>query len=102
MSSHGEEHAHPGPKTYAKIAVVLTAITAVEVLVFYIDALKNYLVPILAVLSAIKFYLVASYYMHLKFDNKVFTRLLIGGIVLAFAIMLWLLALFTYSHPIGV
>ena len=99
--SHSEEHAHPGPKTYIKIAVILTAITAVEVLVFYVDSLKSYLVPILAVLSAIKFYLVAAYYMHLKFDSKIFTRLLVGGIVLAFGIMLWLLALYTFAHPIG-
>lgn len=101
VAHHQEEgHNHPGPKTYAIIAVVLSVITAVEVWVFYIPALESVLVPILAVLSAAKFALVVMFYMHLKFDNPVYTRLLVGGIILAFGIMLWLLALFSYSHPL--
>ena len=101
VAHHQEEgHNHPGPKTYAIIAVVLSVITAVEVWVFYVDTLRETLVPILTVLSAAKFSLVAMFYMHLKFDNPVYTRLLIAGLVIGFGIMLWLLALFTYSHPL--
>jgi cytochrome c oxidase subunit 4 len=97
--AHGEAANHPTPKTYAKVALVLTILTMVEVWVFYVDALRVTLVPILIVLSAIKFSLVAMFYMHLKFDHPVFSRLLLSGIVIAFGVFLWLLALFTYSHP---
>lgn len=111
MSEHAEHSAHmhvepggkphPGPKTYAIVAIILTVVTALEVWVFYIEALRPLLVPILAVLSAGKFALVAMFYMHLRYDNPVYVRFLMGGMVIAFGVMLWLLALFTYSHPIG-
>ena len=98
--AHGADHEHPGPKTYAKIAVILTAITAFEVWAFYVKELKFMLVPLLVILSAVKFSLVAMFYMHLKFDHPVFTRLLVAGMVLAFGTFLALLALFTWSHPL--
>lgn len=98
---HGGDISHPTPKTYAIIAVILTVVTAIEVWVFYIEALKPMLVPILGVLSTGKFALVVMFYMHLKFDHKVFSRLLITGIILAFGTFLALLLLFNYSHPFG-
>lgn len=98
---HGaHEHAHPGPKTYAKIAVILTLLTVLEVWVFYLPAMRPMLVPVLVVLSAAKFSLVVMFYMHLKFDHPVFTRILLGGVVIAFGVFLWVLALFTFSHPL--
>ncbi len=102
MSDHAPAvaHEHPTPKTYAKIAVVLCAITVVEVWVFYVENLRSLLVPILVVLSAVKFSLVVMFYMHLKFDHPVFKRLLTVGVGLGFSVFLALLALFTFSHPI--
>jgi cytochrome c oxidase subunit 4 len=97
---HAQEHTHPGPKTYAKIAVILTLLTVLEVWVFYIPAMRVALVPVLVVLSAAKFTLVVMFYMHLKFDHPAFTRILLGGVVIAFGVFLWLLALFVYSHPL--
>jgi cytochrome c oxidase subunit IV len=67
---HAEEHAHPGPRKYVMIATILTVITAIEVAVYYVPALEAALVYILLALSALKFALVVSFYMHLKFDNK--------------------------------
>jgi cytochrome c oxidase subunit IV len=99
--AHPEVHEHPGPKTYAKIAVVLTLITALEVWVFYLPAMHFALVPVLAVLSGTKFTLVVMFYMHLKFDHPAFRRILLGGVVIAFGVFLWLVALFAYSHPLG-
>ncbi len=96
---HAHEHAHPGPATYAKVAGLLTFITALEVWVFYMPAMRPVLVPVLAVMSAIKFSLVVMFYMHLKFDHPAFTRVLLGGVFIAFGVFLWLLALFTFSHP---
>ena len=99
--SHVVEVEHPGPKTYAIIAVILCVITLIEFGAFYQEALKGILVPLLIVLSVIKFALVAMFYMHLKFDHPIFRTILIGGVTLGFGAMLWLLALFTFSHPIS-
>ena len=91
---------HPGPAAYAKIAVVLTAITLIEFGAFYVEAIKPIFVPLLTILSVAKVFLVAGYYMHLKFDNKVFTYLLLCGIFIATGVMFSLMALFFYAHPI--
>ena len=98
---HAGDISHPTPKTYAIIAVILSVVTAIELWVYYIEALRSLLIPILAVLSTGKFALVVMFYMHLKFDHKVFSRLLILGVILAFATFLALLALFKFSHPFG-
>ncbi|NIP74317.1 MAG: cytochrome C oxidase subunit IV, partial [Gammaproteobacteria bacterium] len=106
MSAHSteehtsEEHEHPGPKTYAVVAAVLTIITITEVYIFFLPDFawkRLLLVTGLTMLSAAKFVLVVMFYMHLKYDHPVFRRVLVGGIVIAFGVMLWVLALFTFS-----
>ncbi len=99
VESHPEEVEHPKPLTYAKIALVLTVVTAIEVVVFYIEAMQPVLIPVLGALSALKFALVVMFYMHLKFDHHVFTRVLLLGIMLAMGVYLALLGLFFFSHP---
>ncbi len=74
--------AHPGPLEYVKIGLILAVITAVEVGIYYIEAIEDALVPILIVLSALKFTLVVMWFMHLKFDNRLFSWLLVGGLAL--------------------
>lgn len=93
-------HEHPGPMTYAKVAALLTAITALEVWVFYLPIPHDVMVPVLILLSATKFVLVAMFYMHLKYDHSAFRKVLLGGAFVAFAVFLWILALFTFSLPI--
>jgi len=68
MSEQGTAHATTG--TYLRIAAVLVMITLIEVGVFYVPAFQGVLVPVLLVLSAVKFTLVVMFYMHLKFDNR--------------------------------
>lgn len=94
-AEHTTEHAHPGAKEYLAIATVLVVITAVEVAVFYIPALKPVIVPLLLVLSAVKFALVAAFYMHLKFDHRLFTWLFVMPMLLATFVILALLKLFS-------
>jgi cytochrome c oxidase subunit 4 len=60
--------------------------------------LKPMLAPILLTLSALKFALVAMFYMHLKFDNRLFSWVFVGPLCFAAAIILALLALFSVSH----
>lgn len=90
---HGQE-AHVENRTYVLIGVVLGILTAMEVMVFYVDALQPLLVPILMVLMVAKFALVAMFYMHLKFDSTVLTGILGWGLVVALSIILALMALF--------
>ena len=95
---------HPGPLKYAVIAVILSAITLVEFGSFYVEWLteaKGVFVTMLIVLSAIKFALVAMFYMHLKFDHGIFTRLLVTGMILATVILFVLLGLFFLAHPVN-
>ena len=98
MSEHDPqnsgEQAHPSGKVYAGIAVILTVVTAIEVAVFYIPALSSVLVPILLLLSAGKFALVAMWYMHLKFDSRLFSWLFFLPMLLALFMILALLKLF--------
>ena len=91
---HSSEHGHPGAKEYLAIAVLLTVITAVEVAVFYLPAMKPALVPTLLVLSALKFTMVAMFYMHLKFDHRLFSWLFVVPMILAALVILALLKLF--------
>jgi cytochrome c oxidase subunit IV len=79
---HGE-HAHPSESQYVKVALILATITGIEVAVYYISGLKRVLVPILLVLAVTKFSMVALWFMHLRFDSKLFRRLFVTGIVLA-------------------
>ena len=88
------ESSHPTPMTYIVIAVILTVITAVEVAVVYMEGLRPLLIPILLVLSAAKFVIVVGFYMHLKFDARLFTTMFTGGFLLAVAVLLALIALF--------
>ena len=94
MSQPAPHHAPPPVRTYLLIAAVLAVITAVEISVFYVTWLVRFLVPILIVLSAAKFALVVMFFMHLRFDSRVFSGLFVGPLVLAVSIVLALMALF--------
>ena len=87
---------HPTAFTYFKVAMILSAITALEVGVFYLEGLGHGIIPILVVLSGAKFALVAMFYMHLRYDAKLFSGLFVGGLTLAFGVGLSLLALFQF------
>ena len=88
---HGER-AHPGPAEYIKIGLILAVITAVEVAVYYIDALEDVLIPILIVLSALKFSMVVMWFMHLRFDNRLFSTFFVGGLMLVATLFVIVLA----------
>mgnify|MGYP001764376260 CR=1 FL=1 len=79
-------HAHPSALEYAQIGVVLAAVTAVEVGLYYLDIAHDLLVVLLIVLSAAKFSLVVLWFMHLKFDNRLFSQLFVGGFLLALSV----------------
>jgi len=94
--AHDEAH-HPGWSTYWKVAVILTVITAVEVSAYYIPAWENswVYVPSMLIMSGVKFYIVVMYYMHLKYDHKLFRSLFTGPLVVAMITLVGLLFLFS-------
>src|ERR1700678_1966720 len=100
----GQVH-HPGAATYLIIAAFLVVLTAMEITVFYVHALRPVLVPVLIVLAAAKFAMVAMFYMHLKYDGWLLTGVFVFPLMVATVLMVSLILLFTYlSHhmaPIG-
>ena len=93
MSEHGAG-AHASTATYLRIAAILVMITLIEVGVFYVPTFQAILVPLLLVLSAVKFSLVVMFYMHLKFDNRFFAFLFGGPLLLGIAVVVSLLFIF--------
>ncbi len=85
---------HPGPRAYVGVAIVLSIITALEVAIYYVEGLRSWLVPLLLFFSAIKFFLVVMWFMHLRFDSKIFRRLFVTGLVLALVVFAIVLATF--------
>lgn|SRR5690554_4468156 len=86
--------AHPGSRTYVMIGVILAVLTAAEVAAFFIDALAPVLAYILVVLSAAKFFLVIGYYMHLKFDHRIFSLVFYAPMILALGMVIGMIILF--------
>ena len=70
---------------YIKVALLLGALTAAEVMTYFVD-FGPVEVPALLILMVVKFQIVVAYFMHLRFDNKLFTWLFVGGLVLAVAV----------------
>lgn len=95
---HDTAHDHPSDWAYVKIAAILGAITAVEVFTYFESVVDwgDALIPSLMVMMVIKFWLVATWFMHLKFDNPIFGRLFVGGIVLAVGVYVAALAAFEF------
>ena len=87
---------HPSVRVYLAVAAVLAVLTAVEVMVFYVQALHPVIVPVLLTLSAAKFTLVVGFFMHLRYDARLFRGLFIGPLAVAIAVILAMLALHGY------
>ena len=78
-------HDHMSDNRYIVIALILGVITAGEVAASYLD-LGPVFIPLLLSLMAIKFFIVASFFMHLRFDNRLFSMLFYLGIALALVV----------------
>ena len=108
-----EEHVHASAGKYIQIAVVLFALTALEVLLYeacfghlkasvpgLAASLGPYFVQLLLALSAFKFWLVAMFYMHLKFDMKVLSWVFGFSLVLATVVIFAMIVLFSYNRTL--
>ncbi len=99
--SHVQAAHHPGGghatvATYLRVAVVLAIITAIEIAALYVPGIPGpALVGLLLVFSVVKFGLVVAFFMHLRYDSKILTALFVGPLMIACAIILALMALFS-------
>lgn len=96
----GREHTGPGWSVYWKVAVVLTLITVGEVWVYYLPAFvaSRLFLPTLLTMSAVKFAIVALFYMHLRYDHKLFRTLFTGPLIVAISILFALMFLFGHMR----
>jgi cytochrome c oxidase subunit 4 len=92
----GEVHEHPTWKQYKWVALILTLITVVEVWAYYIPSFVAswMFVPALLIMSAVKFAIVVMFYMHLKYDHKLFRALFVGPLIIDAGTLMALLFLF--------
>ena len=100
------EHAHPTAGLYFKVGLILFVLTALEVGLYEITygaragsfapTIKPLFVPLLLLLSAAKFALVAMFYMHLKQDHKLFSGVFVFPLIIAAFIIVALIVLQAY------
>lgn len=96
--NHGDEHGHGHGLTdmgYVKVALVLAALTGLEVALTYMH-IGALFMPLLLLLMVIKFVTVVSFFMHLRFDNKIFSWLFYSGLFLAIGVYLAALCTFQF------
>ena len=78
-------------RTYVLVFVALAVLTAIEVGVTYLPVPRA---PILVPLALVKAGLVALFYMHLRYDRRVFAFVFLAGLLMGIGLILSLLALF--------
>ena len=94
--AHAGSHVHPSDLKYIKIAIILAVFTAAEVSTYTFDITGHLLVALLIPMMVIKFTIVALYFMHLKFDSKLFTTMFLGGLTFAVVVYIVLLTIFKF------
>jgi cytochrome c oxidase subunit IV len=94
-TQHETDHGHhPTARDYVNIAVVLAVLTGLEVSTYFVD-FGPIAVPMLIVLMIIKFLLVVGWFMHLRFDTRIYGRLMYTG--LGFAVVLYAVTLIIFA-----
>ena len=95
---HHDADDHGGHWTdlqYVKLAIALAIVTAIEVALSYmVDDLGKAFLPLLLILMLVKFFAVVLFFMHLKFDSRLFGVLFYMG--LGLAVTVYVITLFTF------
>ena len=73
---------HPTPRQYVLIAVVLVVVTGIEIATSYLNTgHTNLIIVALFLMAALKFFLVAAWYMHMQVDQPFFRRIFVVGMI---------------------
>jgi cytochrome c oxidase subunit 4 len=70
VQEHPHERQYPTEGTYFAVFVALAILTVIELAVVYLPGIR---VPLLVGLAFSKAWLVVQFYMHLRYDNKLFS-----------------------------
>jgi cytochrome c oxidase subunit 4 len=90
------QYSHKMDLLYVKVAGILVVLTAIEIYASYADYLDKAFLPLMLGLMATKFLLVVLFFMHLRWDSKLFGRMFWAGALLAVAVYVGALATFEY------
>jgi cytochrome c oxidase subunit 4 len=90
-----DAHHHPSDWLYIQIAVILAVITLAEVSTYWFD-FGHLQLPLLLVMMTVKFAMVVMFFMHLRFDHKLFSWVFVSGLVLAVVVYIAVLSTFRY------
>jgi cytochrome c oxidase subunit 4 len=95
--AHGEAHGHGWTDgQYVLLALFLAVVTALEVYASYADWLGPFFIPSLIIMMVIKFVAVVLFFMHLRFDSKLFSILFYTGLGLALLVYIGTLLTFQF------
>lgn len=92
----GPKHGHGlTDRGYVGVALILGIMTGAEVTLTYLHLPGGVFMTLLLILMALKFWTVVSFFMHLRFDNRIFTWLFYTGLILA--VCVYAIALCTFQ-----
>ena len=93
--AHEPSHAHASEGTYFAIFLALAVLTLTELASTYIPFFK---VPLLLGLATTKAWLVIQFYMHLRYDNKLFSWIILTPIIAGVVVTIVLQILVTMGY----
>ncbi len=83
MSTNTQHTKHVPAKTYVGVFVALAVVTAIEVGITSVIPDKTLMVIVLLALAAAKALLVMAFFMHLRYDPKTYSLLLLFPLFMA-------------------
>jgi len=93
--AHDGEHI-PSDLYFIKVAIVLAIVTGLETSTYWWPhSMHAVATPALLIMMTIKFFMIILIFMHLKFDNKLFSVMFYIG--LGLAVFVYMVALFTFQ-----
>jgi len=98
-----KEPHHISSTVYLIVGGFLIVLTAMEITVAYIHALRPVMVPILVILAIAKFALIAMFFMHLRYEKWVLNTMFAFPLTIAVGVFLALMGLFLFlsHHTVG-
>jgi cytochrome c oxidase subunit 4 len=79
------------------VGLILGVLTSIEVAIYYMGIAHGVLVGFLLAFSAMKFVLVVLWFMHLRYDSRLFSTLFTGGMLLVMALFVVVLTTLSAS-----
>lgn len=99
---HDTSTYHSHVKLYTRTAIILTVITAIEIGILFVPALKPFFTPLLVGMAIQKLAMVVGTFMHLRGDKRVFQVVFLAPLAMAF-LMIYVMTILVMPHfaPFG-